>query len=133
LSDLKYILDESLYKYKEGSKLEYRTLTLKLPLKSLVVLDATARVDRTYNHFPHARVIDVPKVKSYADVTVNAYVVEGGVGSDVITGDRYKSTDNINSLPDFAELRGVEFVVLPLKGCPNKLAITMTILAILRV
>lgn len=115
LSDIKYIIDESLYKYKEGVKLEYRASTLELPLKSLVVLDATAKVDKTYNHFPYARVVGVPKVKSYEDVTVNAYVVEGGVGSDVIAGDWYKSNDNINSLLDFSELRGEEFVVFTFK------------------
>jgi hypothetical protein len=115
LSDIKYIIDESLYKYKEGVKLEYRASTLELPLKSLVVLDATAKVDKTYNHFPYARVVGVPKVKSYEDVMVNAYVVEGGVGSHVIAGDWYKSNDNINSLLDMAEFRGEEFVVFTFK------------------
>jgi len=120
LSDIKYILDDSLYKYKEGFKLEYRASTLELPLKSLVVLDATAKVDKTYNHFPYARVVGVPKVKSYEDVTLNAYFVEGGVGRDVITGDWYRSTDNINLLLDSAELRGSEFVVFTFKDLVRK-------------
>ena len=120
LSDIKYILDDSLYKYKEGFKLEYRASTLELPLKSLVVLDATAKVDKTYNHFPYARVVGVPKVKSYEDVTLNAYVVEGGVGRDVIAGDWYRSADNINSLLDSAELRGSEFVVFTFKDLVRK-------------
>ena len=127
LRDLKYIFSEDLYKYKEGSKLEYRSSTLELPLKSLVVLDATAKVDKTYDHFPNAKVVDVPRVKSYANVALNVYMVEGGVGNEVICTNWDRSTSNIEELRDLAEFRGEETVVFSFKklaryigdGCDN--------------
>jgi hypothetical protein len=116
MSDLKHIHHENLYKYKQGAKLEYRSSSLELPLKSLVVLDATSSVDKTYNNFPNSVVVQVPRVKTYEDVTVKVLMVSGGVGASAITADSYRSYDNIMSLIFDTEVRGDKFVTFTFKA-----------------
>ena len=116
MSDLKHILHENLYKYKEGAKLEYRSSSLELPVKSVVVLDATSSVDKTYDNFPNAVVVQVPSVKTYEDVTVKVLTVSGGVGARAITADSYRSYDNIMSLIFDTEVRGDKFVTFTFKA-----------------
>lgn len=70
MNELKQLLDDSLYKYTSGKITTYNTSSLELPNRSLIVLDATARVDKVYKYLPKAKIIELPTVKDYSNVTV---------------------------------------------------------------
>jgi hypothetical protein len=70
MNELKQLLDDSLYKYTSGKITTYNTSSLELPNRSLIVLDATARVDKVYKYIPKAKIIELPTVKDYSNVTV---------------------------------------------------------------
>ena len=70
INELKQLLDDSLYKYTSGEATAYKASSLELPNRSLIVLDATARVNKVYEYLPKARVIELPTVKDYSNVTV---------------------------------------------------------------
>ena len=70
MNELKQLLDDSLYKYTSGKTTAYKASSLELPNRSLIVLDATARVNKVYEYLPKARVIELPTVKDYSNVTV---------------------------------------------------------------
>jgi len=60
--------------------------------------------------------VQVPRVKTYEDVTVKVLTVSGGVGARAITADSYLSSDNIMSLIFDTEVRGDKFVTFTFKA-----------------
>ncbi|MCH9645580.1 MAG: DEAD/DEAH box helicase family protein [Proteobacteria bacterium] len=70
MNELKQLLNDSLYKYTSGKTTAYNASSLELPNRSLIVLDATARVNKVYKYLPKAKLIELPTVKDYSNVTV---------------------------------------------------------------
>jgi len=77
-NDVRYLLDDNLYLYRNK---EYRTSTMELPLKSVVILHATALVDKVCQIVPNVKVIDnLPTVKRYNNVTINYIKTDHALG-----------------------------------------------------
>lgn len=83
-ANLRYLLDEDLYQYGSGKNTAYRTSTLELPNHSLVVLDATAYVDKFYQEFPHTKIYTVPPVKTYENVTIRLVDAKSKLGKSTL-------------------------------------------------
>ena len=71
LLQIRQLLNVSLYKHISGGVISYNSSSVELPKQSLTVLDATARVNKIYEHLPNVRIVKLPKVKDYSNVTIN--------------------------------------------------------------
>jgi len=116
VNDFKYLLDDNLYMYRSK---EYRTSTMELPLKSVVILHATAMVDKVCQILPNVRVIDdLPSVKRYSNVTVEFVNTDHGLGKG-LTDHPELNEYNISGLTSCLELfkdrKGVVFTHLALE------------------
>ena len=87
IGDIKYLLADGLYLYKSGTKIEYRTSTLEVPSQSMVVLDATANVNKAYSYYKDTEVINLPRFKSYENVTIKTHSTKSGLGQDTLVGE----------------------------------------------
>ena len=95
IGNIRYLLDDGLYLYKSGNKIEYRTSTLEIPSQSMVVLDATANVNKAYSHYKDIEVINLPKFKSYENVTIRLHNTKSGLGKNTLAG-QTTAEDNTN-------------------------------------
>jgi len=86
IGNISYLLDDGLYLYRSGKKIEYRTSTLEIPSQSMVVLDATANVNKAYNYYKDTEVVTLPKFKNYENVTIRLHSTKSGLGKSSLAG-----------------------------------------------
>ncbi len=116
VNDFQYLLDSHLYLYQDK---EYRVSTMELPLKSVVILHATALIDTVCQIVPNVKVInELPRVKRYSNVTVEFFKTDHALGkgltSNFVLNEHYM-TDFVSTM-DFIEYRnGVLFTHLDLE------------------
>ena len=115
-NDFQYLLDNHLYLYQDK---EYRVSTMELPLKSVVILHATALIDTVCQIVPHVKVInELPRVKRYSNVTVEFFKTDHALGkgltSDLVLNEHYM-TDLVSTIDFFEDRKGVLFTHLDLE------------------
>jgi len=123
LNELKQLLNNNLYKYRSGNITSYNSSSLELPNKSLVVLDATARVSKTYELLPNTKLIELPIVKDYSNVIIEMKYSDSrselGKSGMVDNNDADLSTLHLNNIARevaINELAGDKFAVFTFKG-----------------
>ena len=89
IGNIRYLLDDGLYLYKSGKTVEYRTSTLEVPSQSMVVLDATANVNKAYSYYQDIEVVELPKFKSYENVTIRLHSAKSGLGKNTLVGQTF--------------------------------------------
>jgi len=89
IDNIKYLLGDGLYLYKSGVNIEYRTSTLEVPSQSMVVLDATANVNKAYSYYKDTEVINLPRFKSYENVTIRTHRTKSGLGKNSLAGQTF--------------------------------------------
>jgi len=121
INDIKYLLDDHLYRHTSGNRTHYRTSILELPDKSLTILDATANVNKVYDHFPHTEIIKLPIVKTYENVTLTCLKLDDrsklGKDSfkDKIKELHHNNISNLTAVPLFSNKEYVVFTHKTLK------------------
>ena len=122
IDHIQFLLDDGLYLYKSGKKIEYRTSSLEMPSKSMVVLDATANVNKAYDYYEDTDVIALPKVKTYENVTIMTHKTKSGLGKNALVGQTLKEDQtNINSINLFFMDKGKESVIFTFKDFKEEL------------
>jgi hypothetical protein len=115
-NDFQYLLNNHLYLYQNK---EYRVSTMELPLKSVVILHATALIDTVCQIVPHVKVInELPRVKRYSKVTVEFFKTDHALGkgltSDLVLNEHYM-TEFVSTIDFFEDRKGVLFTHLDLE------------------